>query len=456
MPSIGAKPLATTTAIIAATLALSACQQAQKSPVVSLNDAVATRAFIEKVAEQRSAARDRFGIEAEAARMAGNLPVAIELAEQAVALDMNDAAARRTLAQSYFAAGRFESATQAYADLIAMNPDADTHKFGAALTALARGDRLQAGVILADLAADPARAGDVGLAYVLLGDLNRGKALLESAVRSGTSTPQTRQNLALAQALSGDWNGARVTAAMDLTPAAVDARVAEWAALAVSDDTAWRTASLMKIHPAAVDAGRPVQLAWVAPSEDANVQMAVVSEPEPEVAPVTVVAPVAVAEVSVPEPVVPVQTTLPAPARMVKASTLSVAPRAAEDKVEAKPAPKAPEKKAVEAKPAPEAAAKPTAKVELPAAGDGKGNWLVQLGSYDRAEWVKENWNVLKARNDFLAEYRPVRSKADVDGRTFYRLSVGRFGEPDEAKQLCAALKAKGTSCFIREGNFSA
>ncbi|MGB3722427.1 MAG: SPOR domain-containing protein, partial [Pacificimonas sp.] len=94
--------------------------------------------------------------------------------------------------------------------------------------------------------------------------------------------------------------------------------------------------------------------------------------------------------------------------------------------------------------------------VSLPDAGNGKGNWLVQLGSYDRAEWVKENWGVLKTKNDFLADYRPVRSKADVDGRTFYRLSVGRFAEAGDAKQLCAALKAKGTSCFIREGNFDA
>ncbi|MGB3721764.1 MAG: tetratricopeptide repeat protein, partial [Pacificimonas sp.] len=389
MPSIGAKPLATSTAIIAATLALSACQQSAKSPVASLNDAVATRAYLEKAAARQAQAMDQFAIEAEAARLAGNLPVAIELGEQAVALDMNDAAARRTLAQAYFAAGRFQSAAQAYSDLLAMNPKADTHKFGAALTALANNDRLQAHALLSELANDPARAGDVGLAYVLLGDMKRGTAMLESAVRSGTSTAQTRQNLALAQAMSGDWNAARVTAAVDLTPAAVEARVAEWAALAVSEDPAWRTASLMKINPAHVDVGRPVQLAWVAPSGDQNVQTAtapaavvdvpVVAVVDRDVASegeaVAVVTPVVVAEVSAPEPETPVAAAADVkPARLVKASALSVAPRAPDfaPKKDTKVEPE-PEKAKAEAKPEPKS--EPLAAVSLPDAGNGKGNW---------------------------------------------------------------------------------
>ncbi|MBV7256762.1 SPOR domain-containing protein [Pacificimonas sp. WHA3] len=448
MFSIGAK-LAHRTIIATGGLLVTACATGQASPVVTLNNAVHTRALIEQASSRAAKMNDRFAAEAEAARLAGHLASAIQLAEQAIALDTNDEGARRTLATSYFAAGRFQSAAQAYADLLAMNPSAQTYKFGAALTALANGNEYRARALLKDLEDDPGRQGDVGLAYVLLGDMTKGTAMLKAAVQSGTSNARERQNLALAQALSGEWNAARVTAAMDLSPTEVDARVGEWAALAVSDDTAWRTAGLMKITPAAMDIGRPVQLAWSPPADDMTVQLAATDDAvgpasETKIRTVATAAPASVVRTSVPME--------PRPDVINAAAPLKVAPRAPIDKAELASDPEAPQEEETAT------AISPTAMVDdtptLPESGDG--SWLVQLGAYDRLEWVEDNWQVLKTRNGFLARYRPVKSRTNIDGRDYYRLSVGRFETAGDAKLLCAALKSKGGSCFVREGNFKA
>ncbi|MGB7404341.1 MAG: SPOR domain-containing protein [Pacificimonas sp.] len=508
--------LATTTAIISSGLLLAACQQTGPGPVAKISDAPNVRALVEKtMADRQEAAAQhvvRLAASAEVERRAGDYGQAITLAERAIAFDPAMAEVRKTLARSYFAQGRFRSAAEAWSDVLTLDPaDPGDAAFGAALTALARGEDARAATLLAGLQSDKSRTADVGLAYVLLGDVARGKAMLTEAVRAGGSTAQTRQNLALAQALSGEWDAARVTAAIDLTPGAVDARVAEWAALSVSADPAWRTKKLLAVTEADVDPGRPVALAVVrpaAPVAAAQVEVAAVTETPVEVAAATVVAP-ATAPALVVESIAktpakpaasktPVKVAVPTPlvaeiATARLADTVSVtevdAPSAfarsqpmnvAKTKTVAKPRPKLQNVNAFTVdtggpvKPKPvktnktevtlKEAAEPTmakrseaepvaAAAPLPEAGDG--NWLVQLGSYDRVDWVKENWQVLKTQNDFLADYRPVRSKADVDGRTYYRLSVGRFGTSEDAKTLCEALKAKGTSCFVREGKFN-
>lgn len=459
MPSIGVRLAATTMTV--SSLAIAACAGLDQ-PRANLNNAPATQAMLEKVAEERRMAPQRLAEEAEAARVAGEQVAAVSLAEEAIRLDPANIPARRTLAQSYFALGRFASARQAYSDLIAMEPGSSAHKFGAAVAALALGDEGKARILVAQAASDPDRAADVGLAYVLLGDYERGVDLLTRVVRSGQSTARARQNLALGMALSGRWNEARVTAAIDLDPAGVEARVSEWAALMASEDSAWRTVSLLKINPQAVDSGRPVQLAWTSPDtpemlasqepaaalpvpNDAEQAAIAAAEPEPE----SEVRTVDVASAK-PAPVLRAPSAPPA-ARFVTANALSVSPRApdlileTEEQGSAAPEPETQPQISSPVKTAPKEPILPEAT---------GGNWLVQLGSYDREEYVVENWATLKTRNLFLNDYSPVRSRATVDGRTYYRLSVGRFESAEQARQLCQAVKAAGESCFVREGKF--
>ena len=73
---------------------------------------------------------------------------------------------------------------------------------------------------------DPA---DLGLAYALAGQPERGTHVLINAVRNGDRVaPKLRQNLAYAYALAGNWPAARVMAAEDVSADQLDVRMTEW------------------------------------------------------------------------------------------------------------------------------------------------------------------------------------------------------------------------------------
>src|SRR5678815_1803344 len=101
---------AVSTITIAALLA--GCAIGQKSP-----QSVASKADLSKVG---------LAMRAQAALETGQFTAAVDLAEQAVQYTPNDAGFRKLLGNSYFAAGRFASAEQAYRDsltLAAAQPD---------------------------------------------------------------------------------------------------------------------------------------------------------------------------------------------------------------------------------------------------------------------------------------------------------------------------------------------
>jgi D-alanyl-D-alanine carboxypeptidase len=193
----------------------------------------------------------------------GQLASAVTLMEQAVALSPRDAGYRILLADAYLKSGRFDSARATYADVLELDPSNVRASLSVALIQIAQG-RPAAAVGILDAIADRAPAGDVGLAYALAGQSERAVQLLESAARSPMATPRTRQNLALAYAFAGDWRRARAIAAQDISPADIDARMAQWAVLARPGAGSAQVASLLGTAPGA-DAGQPATLA-LAPS----------------------------------------------------------------------------------------------------------------------------------------------------------------------------------------------
>ena len=72
---------------------------------------------------------------------------------------------------------------------------------------------------------------------------------------------RVRQNLALAHALSGDWDMARDIAAQDLSADLVDARIQQWMAFAKPASASDQVAALIGVTPVAGDPGQPVRLA---------------------------------------------------------------------------------------------------------------------------------------------------------------------------------------------------
>lgn len=220
----------------------------------------------------------QFYDQASRALQQGQLGQAVTLMEQAVALSPRDAGYRILLADAYLKSGRFDSARATYADAVELDPTNIRANLSVALIQIAQG-RPAAAIGLLDNIADRAPAGDVGLAYALAGQAERAVQILEAAARSPMATPRTRQNLALAYAFAGDWRRARTIAAQDISPADIDARMAQWAVLARPGGAPDQVASLLNVTPGQ-DSGQPAHLA-LAPSAPEAVAANIDAAPAP-------------------------------------------------------------------------------------------------------------------------------------------------------------------------------
>jgi Flp pilus assembly protein TadD len=421
------------------------------------------------------AARDAADLyaKAQAALQKGDSVKALASAERAVELAPRDLAYRMLLADLYLKNGRFQSAETTFRDVLVLDPGNARASLAVALTQVALGhpDDAVAGL---DRLADSAQPTDLGLAYALAGQPKRAIELLEPAARAPGATGRTRQNLALAYALNGDWQKARLTAAQDVSPAELGARLQQWAALAEPSAPADRVAALLGVRPAA-DSGQPARLALAAPAQPA----AALAEAEPAPAPAPAAAPA-------PEPVV-VAAVAPAPAP-APAAPVPAAPAPVQTAQAIVPAwDSAPVKD-----PAPQPAANPAAEETRPLyaeavqalvrpnpavirasapiaplghfdapvrhaftravapASSGPGKFAVQLGSFSSAGNVERAWAQAYKRYGF-ADHTPLSTTFTLKGRgTFHRLSVAGFDSRDEANRVCRSVQAKGGACFVR------
>ncbi len=403
---------------------------------------------------------------------AGKTTKAIALAEATVSASPRDGAYRALLGQAYLNDGRFQSAATALTE--AMNLGVvDSHTVIAlALAQVAQGKNDEA-IALIKSHSDVVPASDAGLALALAGDLNPAIYVLSNAARQPDATARTRQNLALALALSGKWVQARLIAGQDLSPAKIESRMTEWSMMAQQTDPQLRVASLIgtKAHS---DSGMPVRLAlsnFAAPTAvataDDNVVLvsadpapiAVFAPPPPKAALQQADASSAIRSVELPMPerdangVVPV-TELPSPAAasadakpgagqiiLAKADPYRVAPRVSgEYSMEQRPFQK--EARAI------------VAKLLLPqiASFDAKKptGWAVQLGAFDNLAVAKEKWGTLSHKNAILANFPASSQAATVKGRDYFRLTVNGLTSRTDAVNLCRELKSAGQRCFVR------
>jgi hypothetical protein len=125
-----------------------------------------------------------------------------------------------------------------------------------------------------------------------------------------------------------------------------------------------------------------------------------------------------------------------------------------------KPAKAAP----VAAKPAAKPAVKPAPKqdsrlVEIPTniAGevevsrkDGAGMWNAQLSSSSSEAAASAEWAaLLKKYPAILSGRSHTVTKAEVGGKTYFRLRVSGLATSTEADEICSRLKAYSVSCFV-------
>lgn len=396
--------------------------------------------------------------QARAALEAGKVSKAVGLAEAAVAGSPRDASYRALLGQVYLNDGRFASATSALSEAMELGATDSNTIIALTLALIAQGKGAEA-ISLLQAHRDTVPASDIGLALALAGDSEGAIYVLTDAARAPDASARTRQNLALAFALSGRWAQAQILASQDLSPAKLEARMMEWSKLAETPNAQLRVASLIGTK-AQVDGGMPVRLAL---SNYGETQMAAVDAPAPvelasaDPAPVAAYAPPppvladassAIRSIELPMPernadgVVPV-TELPQPKAaseviMADAAPYRAAPRdASEGRI------RPTQQQALE-----------LATVLIPQAiafnAQKPSGWAVQLGAYDSLGIAKEKWGGLKKRSAMLANFPASSHAATVKGRTFYRLTVNGLATRADATSLCNELKAHGQTCFIR------
>jgi Flp pilus assembly protein TadD len=398
------------------------------------------------------------------ALQSGQLDVARNAIEQAVALSPRDAGYRQLLADIYLKSGRFASARTTYGDVLELDPSNLRAGLSIALIQIAQGNPRAAVARLDDLAGR-APAADVGLAYALAGAADRAVRLLEDAARAPGATARTRQNLALAYAIAGDWRRARAVAAQDLSPAEVPARMEQWAAFARPGAGATQVTALLGVSPAE-DPGQPVRLALApeaAPAEQAfaAAEIAPAPVPAPVAAPVAQApqAPVQVAEAAPAEAPafwVPTAQSYRAPAEApVEASATSTEPAAPPPEVRVQyaaaarslvaPEPALIRAAAVTRVPAPLFhRARPQVSIR-----EGSAPVVVQLGAFSNEANAERAW--LQASNRYgLASRRPLTTTIDLNGRRLHRVSVAGFAAAGDAQRLCGQIRDQGGVCFVR------
>jgi Flp pilus assembly protein TadD len=406
---------------------------------------------------------------------ANDVPTAISFAERAVEKTPDDAGFRAILGNAYFKAGRFQSAEAAYKDSLTIysNQPQVILKLALVETALGKRDQavafLQAGRQVLD-------ASNYGLALALAGRPGEAIPVLDAAAREPGADATVRQNLALANALAGNWKEAKTIAAQDVPADKLDARIHDWMQLASPGKPSDQVAALVGVKPAPSDQGEPVRLALrrtdtmlaqaapapkPAPAVERPSQPRIAEATPPVAAPAPAPAPapkfveavavpqlpqpqlaVAPAPVLAPPAVKPViaGAELPAPVAMIAAAAEEVSTVAAHKLaavVEAFMPKKAP---VAHAKPHRVAARRPV----------GRGDAVVQLGSYRYPQQVTAGWNHLTRKYPALRAYFPLRARFDSPQGTYWRLAIQGFGSQREAIARCEQLKRNGGHCFVR------
>lgn len=413
----------------------------------------------------KSAPRADFSAgKAQAALKQGKVGAAVANAEAAVLADPRNAVYRTMLGAAYLEAGRFVAARTSFDDAMKLGDTSVRTVLGYALAATAAGDRQAALQVLSDWQ-DDIPAADLGLALALAGEPAQGVHVLTTAVRAGDNTPKSRQNLAYALALNGNWASARIMAAEDVPADQLDARLSEWARLAQPEAMTTRVAALLGT-PIAQDPGQPAHLALAnhptheqlaaeaaayappvadAPAEPApefaRAELPPIGQPSPvqpasrHEAPVLAVAAPPVAP---PEDFATAFATLPTvaatPSEMIASATQFIA----QPVVQQTPT----RFGAAEPAPAPRRTA-----ARAVAAGTGSGDHLVQLGSFSSEAGARRAWGIYAKRFPQLSAFDMVVTKAVVRGKTYYRVSAGGLRRA-EASAMCSTVRSQGQGCY--------
>lgn len=133
------------------------------------------------------------------------------------------------------------------------------------------------------------------------------------------------------------------------------------------------------------------------------------------------------------------------------AATAPITPLKKPEPVSA-PAPKAepkaqPVAKPVEPKPTPAPVVK-KAEAPKPAAAPTGGSYKIQLAALGSDAEARQTWSKITAKHGDVVKGSPIIIKAEVNGKTYYRLRATGFSSAAAAKSACATLSSRGQGCM--------
>ncbi len=99
--------------------------------------------------------------------------------------------------------------------------------------------------------------------------------------------------------------------------------------------------------------------------------------------------------------------------------------------------------------PAPASATDKDATIGQAPAG-GANTVVVQLAALPTKEEAEAEWHVLERRMPkILGSRAPSIVRAEIDGRTWWRVRAGGFADPTQARDFCERVRAKGSACSV-------
>lgn len=419
--------------------------------------------------------------DAQQAMERGHTSEAIQFAEMAVAAEPHNAGYRMTLGNAYLEEGRFSSASTSFQDAMTLGDNSPRAALSLSLALIGEGRFTEASALLRDWEGEIASA-DLGLAFALAGEPERGIHILSNAIRQGQNTVKVRQNLAYAYAVAGRWRDARLMVAQDVPADQVGARMQEWAQLTHAEAYQHRVAGLLGVPAGVRDNGQPMHLALA--NNPGAAQMA--AEASGQIAPTgTELAaldasamteaygelPAASAEV----PEVGLDTYGSAEATNFAEAFVNETPEAAAlapvttDTMAFVSSPlvqQAPARPSAAAAPAPRPAARaatrasadvaraPVARTMASTGPVADPTHLVQLGSFSSEQGARRAWGIYVSRHPELADHEMVITEAVVRGKRYWRVSAGGFNMAS-SRSMCANVNSSssGEGCISWAAN---
>lgn len=411
---------------------------------------------------------------AEIAMSKGKISQAVEHAEAAVLADPRNASYRAMLGAAYLDSGRFASAATSFADAIQLGDTTGRTALSLALALTAEGKQREAVTVLSRNEA-LISAGDLGLAYSLAGQPERGVNILTNALRNGETTPKIRQNLAYSYALAGRWKEARIMAAEDVPADQVPDRIAQWVVEANPAAFRERVASLLSVPANGSDAGQPVQLALA--NFPTGTQLALApAAPAPQTsAPAQNTAVMAAAQPAPQASAMPVKQAsaaelppLGSPAKpsaqqqsfQTAFNAAPAAPATARNNVQmdarrfvsqpvVQPISVARASNNSTAPATSRAPVRSQARDEVfNDSNDTSGTHLVQLGSFSSEAGARRAWTIYVKRYPELANRDMVITQAVVRGKNYWRVSAAGY-DAKSSRDMCGRVNSSnGDGCF--------